>query len=279
MQDNTPHFVEGSDTRDFFRGGSGSDVIVGGDSADTLIGGDGDDTIIGDAVIQGQHFRFDFEALQPGEAGGSFSAELLVGGGGNDLIVGGGWDDSLVDNGRFNEQEVLNPDFVIEIFPSPIRNILWGGSGDDSLYAGAGSDTLGGGAGNDLIVGGTGRDVVFGGEGDDTVRAGSGNDLIWSGSGDDILSGERGNDTFYFSEGHGADRIEDFELGIDTLVLTNTVYGVAARTGTSEGLPALQVEETVAGGASGLLLTTGEGDSIFLVGLTSDDFSNLTIVT
>ena len=278
MQDDTPLFVEGGDTRDFFKAGNGNDFIAGGDGADTLIGGAGDDTIIGDEYTPGQNFKVEPEALVPGSAENTNSAEILIGGAGNDLIIGGGWDDSIVDDGNFTQDEITNPDFVIEIFPSPIRNVLWGGAGDDSLYAGAGDDTLGAGAGNDLVVGGTANDVIFGGAGNDTINAGAGNDSIWSGSGDDILSSGDGSDTFYFADEHGADRIEDFDVEADTLILTNTLYGVSARTD-GEGAFTLGIEETVIDGVSGLLLTTGTEDSVFLVGLGEEDFSNITIVT
>lgn len=278
MQDNTPQFVEGGDTRDFFKAGSGNDFIAGGDGADTLNGGEGDDTIVGDEYNRGQNFRFETEALEPGQSENINSAELLIGGAGNDLIIGGGWDDSIVDDGNFTEEEITNPDFVIEIFPSPIRNVLWGGTGDDSLYAGAGGDTLGAGDGNDFVRGGTANDVIFGGAGNDTINAGAGNDSIWSGSGDDVLWSGEGSDSFFFAEGHGVDMIQDFDLEFDTLVLTNTLYGFTARVD-GEGTFPLGIEETEVDGVSGLLLTTGPEDSIFLVGLTQEDFSNINIIT
>jgi Ca2+-binding RTX toxin-like protein len=68
-----------------------------------------------------------------------------------------------------------------------------------------------GGAGNDSLVGGLGADVLDGG---------IGNDMLRGGKGQDELSGGEGEDTFAFKRGDaGPDRIADFELGFDHLLL------------------------------------------------------------
>lgn len=277
MQIEEPDYVVGGDTRDFFRAGNGDDFLVGGEEADTLFGGAGDDTIVGDSYVSGQHYSFDTVQLQPGEDDFINSAELLVGGAGDDLIIGGGWDDSITDDARFTPDEITNPDLIIEIFPSVIRNKIWGGEGDDSLYAAAGGDTLGGGAGADFIQGGYDNDVIFGGSGADTIVGGAGNDQIWSGSNDDTIWSGVGEDVFYFAEGHGHDRIEDFDPEFDSLVLKNTEYNKLNSGDGGQG-PSLYVEQVVIDGVSGLMLSTGENDSIFLVGLTEGDFSSLLII-
>lgn len=285
MQIEESVFVEGGETRDLFIAGNGNDFIVGGDGVDTLIGGDGDDFIVGDTYTRGQHFRFETEPLEPGAEGDIGSAELLIGGAGNDVIIGAGWDDSIIDDGLFSEEEITSPDVVraISLFPSPLRNVLWGGTGDDSLYAGAGGDTLGAGDGDDLVVGGFAADMIFGGSGNDTILAGDGDDQIWGGEGDDVLSSGEGADMFFFAEGHGDDWVEDFDPELDTLVLTNTLHGFTARIGLEgpfvEGAFPLIVFETELDGVPILTLHTAPDDSIFLVGLTRDDFSNLNIIT
>ena len=110
-------------------------------------------------------------------------------------------------------------------------NIILGGSGADNLISQGVFDDVFGGSGNDTITltghgawafGGTGNDTMtgsdntilterlYGGEGDDTIDGGGGRDYIIGGAGDDDLTGGSGADVFFFSEGHGADTIHDF---------------------------------------------------------------------
>ncbi len=52
-----------------------------------------------------------------------------------------------------------------------------GSAGDDIMFAGSGHDSLDGGAGNDLLQTGSGNDTLNGGAGVDTLRGGTGDDL------------------------------------------------------------------------------------------------------
>ena len=137
------------------------------------------------------------------------------------------------------------------------RNILTGNAGANALYGdnsrdtidgGAGADTLDGGRGDDYMLGGAGNDVLFGragvdimdgGDDDDLLFGGIGNDIMTGGDGDDTLKGGAGADTmdggagqdiFVFSKvsdspGGGSDRINNFEVGQDTLDFTQLVSG------------------------------------------------------
>lgn len=96
----------------------------------------------------------------------------------------------------------------------PVRAILFGGDGDDTLYGGGGRDTLLGEAGddelygfagNDLIQGGGGNDSASGGDGDDKVFGDGGADTLEGNLGDDLVSGGPGDDTVW--EGPGTDRV------------------------------------------------------------------------
>jgi Ca2+-binding RTX toxin-like protein len=77
-----------------------------------------------------------------------------------------------------------------------------GGSGDDILNARSGDDDLDGGAG---------ADVLRGHEGADSLDGGAGNDILVGG--DDA-------DRFVFAGANGADRIIDFQDGVDRIDLT-----------------------------------------------------------
>jgi Ca2+-binding RTX toxin-like protein len=57
------------------------------------------------------------------------------------------------------------------------RDVIFGGSGNDSLDGGAGDDSLHGGVGQDTLIGGFGRDLLNGGGGLDTLIGGTGDDV------------------------------------------------------------------------------------------------------
>jgi Ca2+-binding RTX toxin-like protein len=108
------------------------------------------------------------------------------------------------------------------LFGSGRTDVLVGGAGNDSLFSFNGDDGVFGGAGHDWIFAGNGNDVARGGAGDDRIRAGSGNDDVTGGTGNDVMTGGAGADRFYFNPARadeGQDRITDFELGTDKIVL------------------------------------------------------------
>jgi Ca2+-binding RTX toxin-like protein len=74
------------------------------------------------------------------------------------------------------------------------RNVLSGGSGDDSIDGGGGSDYLYGGFGADTVSGGDGNDWIEGGAGNDTIDGGAGHDSLYGGFGDDVVHGGADND-------------------------------------------------------------------------------------
>jgi Ca2+-binding RTX toxin-like protein len=101
-------------------------------------------------------------------------------------------------------------------------DVLVGGAGDDAMFAGAGDDGLFGGAGNDLMFAGDGNDIMRGGAGNDRLFSERGKDEITGGIGDDVMGGGAGADRFIFNPnraGEGADRITDFKIGEDKIVL------------------------------------------------------------
>ena len=107
----------------------------------------------------------------------------------SDTLIGDGGD-NLIDGRRGND-------------------LLFGQGGNDTLLGGRGRDTLHGGDDNDLLEGGNGTDQLFGDAGADTLIGGKG---------DDTLTGGTGPDTFAFGGRFGHDCINDFEIGVDSLV-------------------------------------------------------------
>lgn len=281
----------GNDT--MFAGGNGNDVVRGDGGNDTIGGADGNDLLIGDGTDVSY-----FETSSLGATG----SDKILGGTGDDTIVGASWDDN-------GDRVVAMSEIVTSSADG--RDVIWAGDGADIVYGGGGRDKLGGGVGsdeihgfggNDIIYGGKGtglsaadtldggdgNDKIFGGTGDDSVTGGSGNDTlyggedndevdggagddsIYGGTGDDTLTGGTGADRFSFGAGHGDDVITDFSAEDDLLVLANTVTDFTSAADVQAAATA-----ATSGGLAGVLINTGGGDSVFLVGLSVGDLAGL----
>jgi glucose/arabinose dehydrogenase len=106
-----------------------------------------------------------------------------------------------------------------------------GGNDNDYLSGGNGRDVLQGDAGNDVLSGGNGQDSEYGGAGNDRVSGGAGDDLISGGLGLDALTGNAGADRFLFNStlvASNADRIADYQVGVDVIVVENAVFRALA---------------------------------------------------
>ena len=77
--------------------------------------------------------------------------------------------------------------------------VIYGGSGNDTIWANNGNHTLYGDAGDDRIVGGNHDDFIIGGIGNDSLHGGGGNDI------------------FCFGENWGSDTVEQCSGGSITL--------------------------------------------------------------
>lgn len=146
-------------------------------------------------------------------------------------------------------------------------DIVWGGGGDDAIvlgagddraFGGSGADRLAGGNGNDIVIGDQGRDRLDGSAGGDTIYGGRHNDMLTGGDGRDFLVGGPGADRIaggadadifvfgfdLFANGAGyrsldsgigpaADRILDFEQGVEALSFYGSAWDTADFVGTA----------------------------------------------
>jgi Ca2+-binding RTX toxin-like protein len=101
---------------------------------------------------------------------------------------------------------------------------LVGSTASEIMNGRPGNDLLRGERGNDRVLGEAGRDRLFGGGGAGVLL---GNDLLDGGDGDDRLAGDAGNDILRGGAGAdkflwsgGRDQILDFDVGVDTLMVT-----------------------------------------------------------
>nr|WP_281500780.1 M10 family metallopeptidase [Kordiimonas marina] len=223
--------------------GTGDDLAYGAGGRDTIGGGEGNDDLFGEGGN---------DVLYGGPGAANVSNDTLTGGAGNDSLYAGDGNDVL-DGGADND-------------------LMFGGNGSDTLDGASGSDTLWGGDGNDTLTGGGGADTLNGGTGNDSLNGDDGNDRINGGQGDDTLTGGAGADTFVFAANHGDDRVTDFNKDEDILQLSGTTTDFTSLS----GVQAASSEVTVSG-VAGLLINTGGGDSIFLVGLHMSDLSSMDI--
>lgn len=122
-----------------------------------------------------------------------------------------------------------------------VANILSAGEGNDLLQGAEGNDELLGGKNADELHGGAGDDVLRGGNGLDNLFGGIGNDILIGALGTDTLTGGVGNDEFRFTSALDGviniDTITDYEIGIDKIELSATVFtAFAGQVGQSVGL-------------------------------------------
>jgi Ca2+-binding RTX toxin-like protein len=212
--------LEGGKGLDTLNGDEGNDTIKGGHRADTINGGTGDDLIKGnhgDDAIDGAEGVDTIsgasgnDAILGGEGGDDIDAgdgvDNVDGGSGADLIRGGGGDDMLLGG--------LEGD---SIFGDDGNDYIEGGVGVDDLYGGKGRDTLLGGDDTDQLFGNKSKDILEGGAASDYLTGGPGNDLL-SGNVSGTPTPDESFDAYFFKGKFGDDKITDYEIGYDQIVL------------------------------------------------------------
>lgn len=165
-------------------GGSSTDVLIGSTASNTILGGDGDDFLWGGPggacsatvdvdTINGGAGNDVFMPLLAGQGTSSDCRDVYIGGSGTDFMlyvfrtadVVASVNGAAV-SGESGENDTLNTDI----------EVLFGGSGNDTLGASTLGTHLFGCLGNDVLSGSSGNDVFFGGPGNDVMNGGAGDD-------------------------------------------------------------------------------------------------------
>jgi Ca2+-binding RTX toxin-like protein len=177
--------LEGGAGNDTLYGGVGNDTLNGGTGSNTLYGGTGNDRYIINADNYYNIYEYTGEGLDIVESAFSFNL-----------------------GPAYLENLILTGTSAINGTGNSLNNTITGNSANNNLNGGAGNDTLTGGTGNDILIGGTGNDILIGGTGNDTLTGGSGSDRF----------------TFN-SRTEGIDRITDFSVVDDTIVVSAAGFG------------------------------------------------------
>ncbi|MCR9243338.1 MAG: DUF4114 domain-containing protein [Rhodobiaceae bacterium] len=269
---------------DELSGNSGSDILDGGSGNDELLGGSGDDTLFGGSGNDILYGHSGDDILD-----GGTGSDQIHGGSGIDTVDYQSWskgiranlaEGTVIGNGTdtlTGIENLIGSSHNDKIIGSNKANTLSGGDGNDYIAGHAGDDTVYGGTGNDYLNGASGADTLYAGQGDDRLRGGKGSDKLNGGAGDDEMWGaelgrqDNASDTFYFDIGDGYDIIRDFDIGIDILALSDTLYlddvdFMSAFTDTDDGAF-----------LSFASFNGVEGDGVLFTDLTADAFQTVAI--
>ncbi|MGR3501254.1 hypothetical protein [Pseudaestuariivita sp.] len=228
--------------------GAGNDALDGGISSFALdaVGGVGNDTLetgVGNDTI-GAGTGADFIRTDDGNDSIQAGAgrDTIFAGDGDDTVVGGNGDDDVrLGDGddRFRDASASGDQGNDTVFAGDGNDKIFGKSGNDQFFGEDGEDEISGGAGSDIIDGGRDADMIFAGSGNDTVTDGDGSDRVFLGSGSDVFVSEEGGfessdndtitggggaDSFLFTGQTGDDRITDFDVSQDRLLMAENLF-------------------------------------------------------
>jgi Ca2+-binding RTX toxin-like protein len=200
----------GNDLGNIITGGAGADTLSGGlDSVkDTLKGGGGDDlytVLVGDVVAEDAGAGRDTVRTELATYGMTANVEELI-------FTGGG---NFAGSGNAS------------------NNLIYGGTGADTLDGRLGADTLQGGAGDDVLKGADGADALLGDDGVDRLTGDAGADTLTGGLGADTLIGGTEADHFVFTGAiaDSKDTVVDFAVGTDKIAIVAAGFDSSLATG------------------------------------------------
>lgn len=237
-------YMIGNSSANTISGGAGDDHIYGGDGNDTLIGGAGADYLDG----QGGDNIVSY-ADSPSAVFINISPYNNVNLNGNILAAYTGMDGWGSVDSYANIKGIVGSAYDDWLLGSDLSDSIRGGAGNDHIIGSWGNDTMIGDAGNDYIDGNGGNNTVAysssvmgvtvnlstqsasdgfgytdtliginnvtGSDYADTIIGDGTANIIRAGKGNDLVAGGAGADTFAFANGEGADRITDYEDGVD----------------------------------------------------------------
>ncbi|VVM23341.1 Alkaline phosphatase (EC [uncultured Gammaproteobacteria bacterium] len=220
--------ISGGAGDDALLGGSGDDILIGGAGLDTFKAGSGNDTItVNNSDILTSTYVDGGEGYDKLVIKGDNTVNINLDELNIESVVLGGGVSTVTGNSNEIDYLIIGGSATNMITTAGGKDIIYGGETIDTINSGAGDDYIVAGDGNDIINAGGGDDIIYGGTGNDTINAGSGKDTIYLEGDLDVISGGSDADVFKLSYQDQAVKsgltnlIKDFELGVDTLDLSN----------------------------------------------------------
>ncbi|WP_084021028.1 calcium-binding protein, partial [Microvirga flocculans] len=250
--------VNGEDGDDKLWGGAGNDSLNGGAGNDWLAGEDGNDSLNGqagdDGIVAGNGndgvYGLDGNDILYGEAGN----DMVYGGNGEDWLSGGAGSDTLDGGAGWDMVSYLNdPNASSGVYINMAANQQngWAAAGDvlqnvEAVQGTNARDIMRGMVRSDgsgiQLSGEGGSDTLYGDAANDVLLGGDGNDTLYGLGGQDVLTGGAGADWFFFNSALGpsnVDRVTDFVLNQDLIVLSRSVFTTFGSAGSTSSLTAL----------------------------------------
>jgi serralysin len=184
------------------------DTVTGSDQDNTLLGYGGNDLLAG---LEGN------DSLR-----GEIGTDHLFGGRGNDVLNGGAGAD-ILDGGEGHDSADYR-DTTTGVVVNLAANTASGGAAEGDSFLSI-----------ENIYGTDHEDILTGSDQDNTLHGYNSEDVINGGLGRDVLCGGSGRDCFVFdttlqSPGN-IDRILDFEIGQDSIVLSRAIFTALSQNG------------------------------------------------
>jgi Ca2+-binding RTX toxin-like protein len=182
--------INGAQGVDDVNGGSNRDLVDGHEGADELRGGRGTDTVF-------YLDRVTALLVTVGHINGDDGNELDLTGAVRDTVHG----DIEIVFGGSGGNTIVGDSSSETLVGSNGNDTLIGNNGGDTLLGFDGDDAHFGGNGDDLVRGGNGNDSMLGGPDGDRLLGGPDNDFIWGKKGVDVMKGKTGIDRINARDG------------------------------------------------------------------------------
>lgn len=204
--------IYGNEGNNSLYGRDGDDDLYGGVGFDYLVGGNGNDSLNGGVGV----------------------GDTLNGGNGNDSYNVSDTKDIITENLNGGADTVYSS--ITWTLGANLENLTMSDSANDGngnslnnkiislSYDVSINNTLSGYGGNDTLIDNFGNDRLIGGSGNDILAGGAGNDTLIGSTGNDKFLPRFNIDAAFSVSAVGVDTINDFNLGVDKIVLNKTLF-------------------------------------------------------